>query len=85
MSNLKKLFVFIAAAGIFLAVAAAPANVVKLKLNKTDGVYTKGENIEVSIACLNGRTPVAAPPVKVIILNQDRTQKIQYFEKAPEK
>ena len=85
MLNLKKLFVFVAAAGIFLAVAAAPANVVKLKLNKADGIYTKGENIEVSITCLNGRTPVAAPPANVIILNQDRTQQVKYFDKAPEK
>lgn len=85
MLNLKKLFVLAAVAGIFFAAAAAPANVVKLKLNKADGIYTQGEKIEVSITCLNGRTPVAPAPANVIILNQDRTQKVQYFEKAPEK
>lgn len=78
MSNLKKCLLVLFAAFVLFSLNAADKHQLKVSLNKPNGIYTKGDTVELKIEYFLNRKP-AKCPVNIVMVFPDGSRKEQFF------
>ena len=76
MSNLKKCLLVLFAAFVLFSLNAADKHQLKVSLNKPNGIYTKGDTVELKIEYFLNRKP-AKCPVNIVMVFPDGSRKEQ--------